>query len=66
MTVGNSKECSDTLVCVVIGSWKSNVIGSDHGVKVVRIPLDSRLGNKNFDFLYFISNEHVYYLFLMP
>ena len=28
MTVGNSYECSDALVCTVIGSWKSNLIGS--------------------------------------
>ena len=28
VTVGNSYECSDALVCTVIGSWKSNLIGS--------------------------------------
>ena len=27
VTVENSNECSDALVCVVIGSGKSNVIG---------------------------------------
>ena len=31
LTVGNSVECSEALVCVVIGHWKSNVIGSEDG-----------------------------------
>ena len=29
--VGNSNEYHDALVCIVIGSWKSNVIGSEDG-----------------------------------
>ena len=31
MTVGDSNQSSDALVCVMIGSWKSNVIGSKDG-----------------------------------
>ena len=31
MTVGNPYECSDALVCIVIGSWKSNMVGSEDG-----------------------------------
>ena len=31
VTVGNSNECHDALVCVVIGSLKNNVIGSEDG-----------------------------------
>ena len=29
--VGNSIKCSDALVCIVVGSWKGNVIGSEDG-----------------------------------
>ena len=30
--VGNSNKCSDALVCIVIDSWNSKVIGGDQGV----------------------------------
>ena len=29
VTVGKANECSDALVFIVIGSWKSNVIGDN-------------------------------------
>ena len=29
VTVGSSNERNDALVCIVIGSWQSNVIGSE-------------------------------------
>ena len=31
VTVGNSMECSDALVCIVIGGWYCNVIGREDG-----------------------------------
>ena len=31
VAVGNSNECSDALVCAVIGGGKSNVIGCEDG-----------------------------------
>ena len=31
LTVQNSNKCSDALVCIAIGNWKTNVIGSKDG-----------------------------------